>query len=283
MQPTKRRKAAGRVDQLGFTLIEAVVVMVVMGAIAGMIASLVSKPITAYLDQARRASLSDASATSTRRIGIELASALPNSVRVDATGTYLEFIPVSAIGRFRAATTATGTGDVLNINDVSDASFDILGPPITINKTDYLVIYNLGLPGADAYAGDTRRALSSNGTAITNIAYSVAGSQFPAASPSNRFHVVQTPITYVCTPGAGGTGTIRRYSGYYFSATQPTSLAALAGATSNALLVDKVSSCSFTYTDGAMARMGLVTTRLKLTAGGETVSLVSQAHVENTP
>jgi type II secretory pathway pseudopilin PulG len=161
----------------GFTLLEAVLVIALTGIVAAMVAGFIKAPITAYVDQARRAELSDAADTALRRIAREVQRALPNSVRVDASGTLLEFLPVSAAGRYRAAPDASGAGDFLDFDSATDGSFAVLGPAVSVSAGDQLVVYNLGLPGADAYSGESRRALVSTGAALSTLAYTVGGTQ----------------------------------------------------------------------------------------------------------
>lgn len=274
-------------SQRGFTLLEAVLVISLTGIVAAMVAVFIRAPINAYVDQARRGDLSDTADTALRRIAREVQRALPNSVRVDASGTILEFLPVSAGGRYRAAPDATGAGDYLDFDSTTDGSFEVLGPAVSIAAGDQLVIYNLGLPGADAYSGESRRALTSTGSALSTLTYTVGGTQFPFASPSNRFQVVSTPVTFYCAPAAGGAGTLRRYGGYAIQSTQPTSSAAaplssLSG-NNNALLAASVESCSFVYNSGTSSRNGLLTLTLKLTSGGESVTLMHQVHLDNSP
>lgn len=269
--------------QHGFTMIEAVIAIVITGIVSVMVASFIRQPINAYVDQSRRAELTDAADGALRRIARELRTALPNSVRVDATGTYLEFLPVRSAGRYRAATTTTGTGDPLDFGSASDNSFDVLGPSVTALAGDQLVVHNLGLPGADAYEGSNRRALSTTGNTLTTLGYDVSAGQFPYASPSSRFQIVGTPVSFGCTAGVGGTGSLRRYAGYATQSNQPTTtLSALTNA-NNALVTPSVSSCSFTYGAGASTRNAVVTLRLTLTSGGESITLLQQVQVENSP
>lgn len=275
-RPAPARRAAG------FTLIEAVMTIALTGIVASMVAVFLRAPVTAYVDLNRRAALTDAADLALRRVSREIRLALPNSVRVDATGTYIEFLPTSDGGRYRAAPQADGTGDFLDFDSASDNSFDVLGPPVAVAAGDQLVVYNLGSPGADAYAGDTRRSLTATGAALTNLTFNPAGAPFPFASPANRFQIVSTPVSFVCQAG-----TLRRYAHYAIQATQPTNTAAaplstLSGA-NNALLVDSVTSCSFGYASGALARNGVVTLRLTLSSNGESVTLLQQAHVDNVP
>jgi MSHA biogenesis protein MshO len=281
----RQRPALAR--QRGFTLIEAVMVIALTGVIAVMVGVFIRAPLIGYVDQARRAELSDTADTALRRIAREVQRALPNSVRVDPSGTVLEFLPVSAGGRYRAAPDASGGGDMLDFDSTTDNSFAVLGPTVSASAGDQLVVYNVGLPGADAYSGETRRALTSVGGALSTLTYTVGATQFPFASPSNRFQIVGTPVTFLCAPVAAGAGTLRRYGGYAIQATQPTSagaapLSTLAGS-NNALLAANVESCSFIYSGGATARNGLLTLTLKLTASGESVTLLHQVHLDNSP
>ncbi|HEX6708459.1 MAG TPA: type II secretion system protein [Albitalea sp.] len=274
-------------SQRGFTLMEAVLVIALTGIVAVMVGVFIRAPVTGYVDQARRAELVDIADTALRRLGRELQRALPNSIRVDATGTALEFLPVSAAGRYRAAPDAAGAGDFLDFGSNTDNSFAVLGPAVSVSAGDQLVVHNLGLPGADAYSGESRRALTSTGAALATLSYTVGGTQFPFASPGNRFQVVRTPVSFLCSEAAGGAGSLRRYAGYAIQAAQPTSAAAaplstLSGA-DNALLAAQVETCRFAYDPNVSPRNGLVTLTLKLTSGGESVTLMHQVHVDNAP
>jgi MSHA biogenesis protein MshO len=140
-----------------------------------------------------------------------------------------------------------------------------------------VVVYNLGISGANAYSGataltDVRRAYSGAGGSLSNLTITSAN-KFPFSSPAKRFQVVDTPVSYVCS----GTQ-MRRYSGYAIADTQP-----VPPAGSGALIADKLSACSFTYAAGPSQREALVTLSLALTDGVETVSLLYQVHVNNAP
>ncbi|MET0336072.1 MAG: type II secretion system protein [Rhizobacter sp.] len=279
--------AEGRSSQHGFTLLEAVIVIMLTGIVGVMVSTFIRQPIDAYVDLGRRAELTDAADLALRRMARELRTALPNSVRVDASGTFVEFLPVRSTGRYRAALSATGSGDILDFSSSSDSSFDILGPTVAAVSGDQLVVHNLGLPGADAYEGTSRRALGSTGTALSSLSYTVGGTQFPYASPSSRFHIVSRPVTFACTPLAGGAGSLRRYGGYAIQSSQPSStgaapLSSLSG-NNNALLSNWVAACSFTYAASATTRNAVVTLRLTLTSGGESITLLQQVQVEGSP
>lgn len=255
-------------SQHGFTLVEAIVVIVVMGIVVALSAMFVKQPIEAYFDASRRAELTDIADTALRRMARDLRSAVPNSIRL--SGNYLEFVPIKAAGRYRAEVEAGGGGNPLDFTSATDDSFDVLGPAVAVASGDSIVIYNLGIPGADIYEGSSRRAAVSGGSTVT---YTVGGSQFPFASPGNRFHVVGGAVTYACVGGQ-----LRRYAGYDIEAAQPTP-----PAVAPAILADNVSGCSIDYTPGVTERSGLVAISLTLSKDGESVTLYHEVHVDNAP
>lgn len=265
-------------SQHGFTLVEAVMVIALTGIVAAMVAVFIREPVQGYFDTVRRAELTDVADTAARRITRDLHLALPNSVRSSGP-LAIEFLQTRTGGRYRAEL-GTGGEDVLDFT-AADTSFDVLGPSLTFAAGDQIVVYNLGIPGADAYEGNSasthnRRAYAGSvGTPVGNVTISSANA-LPFASPGRRFQVVDSPVSYICDLGAG---TLRRYSGYAIS---PAQSSPPAGGTS-ALLAKNVSGCSFTYQSGVTQRSGLVAIQLAVTQDGETVSLHHEVHVSNVP
>lgn len=259
----------------GFTLIEMIVAMVVGGVVVATAGLFLSRQMNAYVDISNRASLADTADTTLRRMARELQAALPNSVRVDASGRFLEFIPVKDAGRYRAESGGAPTDRPLDFGSTATATlFDVFGPPVSIAAGDEVVIYNLGVSGADAYAGDNRRTPNTTGGSLTQIG-AAAAFKFPFASPAYRFQVVGQPVTLQCDLAGGR---IMRYTGYGFANPQPTSFG-VAGAQ----LAGDVAACNFDYLPAVLQRNGLVSINLTLTRNGESVSLRHQVEVVNTP
>lgn len=266
--------------QRGFTLVEAILVIVITGILAGVVSVFIRGPVQGYFDAARRAGLSDIADTALRRMARDIQGALPNSVRVSGAA-FMEFVPIKDAGRYRAEVGSAVGDDPLNFASPTDNSFDVLGPQVTVASGDAIVIYNMGVTGADVYAGTSRRAASAPFGSVAKVTFLSAGTQFPFASPGSRFQVISTAVSYACDLAAGK---LWRYSGYSISSTQPASLAALDGlGATKALLASNVSACSFAYTAGTLERNGMVTANLAITEEGETVSLLHQVNVVNTP
>lgn len=264
--------------QKGFTLIELIVVLVILGIMAMLTIGIILNPFQAFQDQARRAQVvAEADGAMTRMVR-ELRHALPNSVRVGGTNQeYLEFIPTLDGGRYRAAFDPGGGSNPLEFTKVDD-SFDVVGglQTGTAGPGDFVVIYNTTASGTgtNAYAGDNRATIQAVGAII---ALSPPGKQFPHPSlESQRFDVVPAggPISFYCSGGQ-----LRRHTGYGFATAQPTGLT-----TAGALLAEGVTTCRFDYVPGDNVRSGLVTLRLGLTdEEGESVALLYQAQVVNAP
>lgn len=292
------------VRSAGFSIIELIVVVVVMGVIAASVGIFISGPIRGSVDLALRAELVDAADTALRRMARDLQLALPNSIRLASAGgaTYLEYLEVRTGGRYRAEPTnpATSTAspstcpdtngdseadeDVLDFTQ-ADTCFRSLGdvPNLAqiVPNSDYLVIYNLGTAIANANAWEFT-GTGGNKSLITSVSASVNNEnlitfqshQFRYASPGNRFNVVSGPVSYVCNPA---TGELRRVSSYPISTTQSTSLAA------GVLLASGVSACTISYVAGATERNGVVAVTLTLSRNNESVTLYHEIHVDNVP
>lgn len=272
----------------GFTLIEAIMVMTITAVLASGVAVFLRKPIDGYLDLVRRAELSDIADTAVRRISRDLHVALPNSVRLPSSQC-MEFLPTINGGRYRADIDGSGAGNVFDTASAITV-LDVLGDLNAVPAAgDFVVIYNLGIAGADAYMGDNRATVTAVGTSLNSIALFPA-KQFPFASPGNRFHVLsgtEQAVAYVCTGILGidaagnGTGTLVRASAYGISSADPSTCPVTNATTPK--LAQNISSCVFTYASGVAERSGLVSIRLGITKNNETVNLYQDVHINNVP
>lgn len=281
-------------QQSGFTLIEAIMVMTITAVLAAGVAVFLRKPIDAYRDLARRTELSDITDTAVRRISRDLHLALPNSVRLPLAGdNCLEFLPTTNGGRYRADVDGAipPAGNVLT-TAAATTSFDVFAPAgaaPTATAGDLVVIYNLGIAGANAYNRDNVAVVSAATTSLITLNPPM---QFPFASPGNRFHVLsgsEQAVFYACT-GVGvdaagnGTGTLFRLSGYGINAAEPAGCPTVATIPANTpMLAQNVSTCQFTYASGVTERSGLVSLRLGISKSNEEVNIYHEVHVSNVP
>ncbi|MBC7780054.1 MAG: type II secretion system protein [Proteobacteria bacterium] len=282
----------------GFTLVELSIAIVLLGIVSLMVTNFATAAMRSYLDAERRAELVDTTETALRRLQRDVRLSLPNSIRVTTAGgvVYLEFLPVVTGGRYRtqsAGATPPGTCGIGANNPltfgVSDSSFSSIGPvadlpaPFAGVGAGFIVIYNLGagFSNADAYAtgnatGGNKSILVSTASSACESTLTFAAHTFTLASPSGRFHLVQTPVTYACNLA---TGQLVRYGGYAISAAQPTPPAG-----TPALVLDAISACAISYNPNAVSqRIGVVSVVLVRTLDGESVRLYQDVRVDNAP
>jgi MSHA biogenesis protein MshO len=178
-----------------------------------------------------------------------------------------------------------------------------------------VVIYNTGAttngssnspaPGANVYSTSAAPACSTPGTTscnpppgsvvitppTTTVTLSNSGQggegnvlfgtgvQFAFASPQQRLYVVDTPISYICSPSSTG-GSLTRYQGYAINSTQPTSAPT---GSSSALLTNDVTGCSLTYQAGTSMRNASIMMTLTLSKATDTITLMRLIEVSNQP
>ena len=291
--------------QRGFTLVEAIVVMVITGVLAGIMVLFIRRPVQNYTDAAARAELSDAADLALRRMARELRSALPNSVRLTVVGNvwWLEFVPTVSGGKYLAMEdNPVNTARPLSFTNPVAAPFNVIGPMPVLAPTgpSFIAIYNLG-PGfvnADAYNRDNLALVTGMNIGDRTISYESAA---PGVAPNNvinpyaiapqnpspdqRFQVVTPPVTFRCDGQADGTGTLTRFAAANFSAAQPQPTAA-----AGRMLANNVVACSFSIGTPASRQSALIGLTLVLGRASpgaanalETVTLTHQIHVDNTP
>lgn len=284
--PAARRPLPAR----GFTLIEAIVSIAILGILGGLVAMFIGKPIQGYFDASRRAALTDQADAALRRITRDLRLALPNSLRVVNVGgiNYIEFIATVSGGRYRADADGSTGGNVLSFTNPAALSFDVLGamptnPPIAVN--DFIVVYNLGTGNApaDAYSGGNRaliQGVAGNTLMLATNPFALQAPPLP--SPVARFQVVPATtqaVTYACadtlTPAANLT--LRWNYGFTVAQGAPP-------ASGETAILAGGANCAVEYAPNASGRNGLLLINLTLSdASGERVSLAQQIRIDNTP
>ncbi|MGH8246781.1 MAG: PulJ/GspJ family protein [Gammaproteobacteria bacterium] len=288
----------------GFTLVELVIVITILAIMAGIIATILRGPSQAIVDVQRRTQQVGIVQTALHRMTTEIRLALPYSVRVSGANA-VEFLRTFDAGRYRKQ----GAGR-LKFNQSAD-TFTVLntladpgGVQLGSGSTDCIggsafcmVVYNIGQPmtvaeatasglSANAYLGASESYEGNIATVSAAAAHSLSFDNsdlgppppqwsFGVESPGQRFHIVDTAVSYVCSGGQ-----ITRYAGYAIQPAQPVP----PGVAGN-LLIDRVSACSFVQTAPTITRFGLLTIRIEITDpdSGETAELVQQVHVTNLP
>lgn len=293
MRMPKRRASRG------FTLVEAILVVVVAGIVGGIVALFIRAPVQGYVDSAERAAATDEADLALRRIARDLRLALPNSVRVANDGSAIEFLLTSTGGRYLAVEDDVPNLPPLDFDDPAQREFAVIGGTMQpIEVGNFIVVYNLGegnLP-SDAYrfrvGGDMNIArvtavdlANPNIPRVTLADNPFARQSIPMPSPGRRFQVVTTPVTYRCVAQADGSRALVRNWGYAINAlmTDPRQ------GGREAVIAQRVDACPGIFQHGtdATRRSALVilSLPLRVRSGGvnSMLRLVHQVHVDNTP
>jgi len=284
----------------GFTLIELIVVIVLLGILAAGAGMLITRPIEAYSDQLRRQQLVDSAEMAMRKIEADIRRALPNSIRVTDAGPAswaLEMVNTVDGARYRdeAGGVFTAPEQILTFTMPGDSSFNMLGRFTSLSTGTLPVDYRSVIYSTSA---DEVYENAENGTVPgivgpTGMTLALDGAehrlswtgdfQFKYQSPTQRLFIVDGPISYICNAG----GFLNRYEGYDYKTSQATvdsdadftvlSVPAQPVAT-------QLGSCNIDYQPGTSQRGGLITLELSLTdVENESIRLLHQVHVDNVP
>jgi MSHA biogenesis protein MshO len=261
----------------GFTLVELIVVIVVMGILAGSVTMFFKPAIDSFIDARRRADMTDAADTGLRKMAQDIRRSVPNSLNLIApvydashASACFQIVPTIGGGRYRTdIDTADATAVALNESSISPFRMAILSSQATPPAVGSVVVIN-NQNGNDVYNGPSRAAITALGPPLTINANPTA-----SGYTGGRFQLVssaETGVMYTCA-----NNTLTRLTLTDF--TRRT-----ACDTNGTLVAGNVSGCTFAYGD-AGATSGLLTLTLVITnaAAQESITLGYALHVDNTP
>ncbi len=269
----------------GFTMVELIVVVVLVGILSILGGTLVVRHMEGYVAMSRRAELVDAAEQALRRMQRDIRGALPNSITTFKGQQGLCLLHVANGGRYRSK----GPGDVLDF-ETADTSFALVGHlfrddsgtiPSDVHNGS-VAIYNTGQDPANAYNLGNMAPISNvlaNNATDGSDRIELASFTFPYPSPRQRFFIVDSQVRYVWDPAAG---TLTRFEQNSTAISDPLSNSP-GDWGQGALLSRHVTNSTFTYQPGTPSRSGMATLRLTLADEGEQVTLLHQVHVINAP
>jgi len=276
--------------QKGFTLIEMITVIVLLGIIAGILTPFIAKAMQAYTHSKARAELVARGRLALERLTREVRQAVPNSLSVLSAGTGIEFARSRAGGRYVERFDDFGTEfsrtSLRFRKNANLTSLYIVGTNLNYVAGDVLVIANTS--PANLQAGNTATPVSgitlttatgpgNDGTANGQI-LSFTGQQFTVESPGKHFSIADQTVEVGLSGSnlrwftATGLGTADYDGAADWSSSDPS-------------LIDGVSAVTFVYAPGTPQSTGVLRVDLQIAdAGtGETIRLYREIHVRNTP
>lgn len=305
-------------QEKGFTLVEMIIAIVLMGIIGIGVAYIMPYPIKAYLEGVARAELSEQAGSFLVPFSREIQNALPNSPRIKLENNRLslEFIPVIAVGRYRSS--GPGTADDILDFSQDDTAFNILADPDNFLPSDAPGIYRIVIDNVGQYAYSSGQInydaplgglnaydptgyigsglLLPNGSRVitdTGVAFSSvpspggAGNEVRVILPVAQRFSLQSPQkrVYVVNTGVSyicdlNSQTLTKYYDYYPTNVQNTNPSNIGA--QNSLVLKNVSACRFQYDPGTATRSGTITVEITLTGEQDNqATFFQQVQVKN--
>lgn len=254
--------------QQGFTLVELIITITVIGILMTGTLAYISNSMTAYTATTRRDQLTSLGRTAVEKVARELRAALPNSLRV--SNNCIEFFPTLGGSSYLSLPVDTSATTFTAV-DFSLSSY-AGNAYVVVYPYDTTALYATAEPGPLA----TYASKAGSPTATITLG---STHQFARQAPQRRFYVVSAPVSY-CVVGTD----LLRFSNYGIHAAQsaPPSGGSNTLIAQNMQTVDSGTTVTpFTYLPGTLRRSGVVTMDFRFLIDGERIDLAHEVHVHN--
>ena len=260
----------------GFTLIELVIVIMLIGILAISLSRVTQFSVLGYIDAKDRNRQSQSAKWITERVAREVREALPQSIRTNQVGN-IHCVEFMNIVNASTDLDLPASGAVTSFNAVE---FDL-------NFTPGLLVAIMPIDAAGIYSV---AGTLGNVAAIADLGAQVqitldGPTLFSRRSPQNRFYLLDSPVSFCLDDG---NGQITRYSGYAINLAQATP--PVGG--NDELMADNftASGAVFNYQPGTLSRAGLLQMNLRaqnrnrnFAANEESFEVFHEVHIRNVP
>ena len=280
----KYRKPVG-----GFTLIELIAVIVIIGVLATATTQYIILGTQIYIESSERQQVLTQSRFLVERLTREIRTAVPNSVRVSLNNACIEFVPIKASGAYR-----TDNGAVLppitpntSIGEIDVVSWD----RNEYEENDRIYIYATG--ETDIYdptnnVGDHFAVIESISGASPEYTFaldqiSAVDDVFPEESPITRYFTADHSVNY-CLINNNGVFDVYRFESTTFATNQLVPSAAFGVLMAEGLTNDLNGEAPFEYTQIAQTKNSVVSLYLEFEANqSENMFYNQEVHIPNVP
>lgn len=255
----------------GFTLMEVVVTIVVIGILGVGIAGFIGRTTQGMIDASERTKISSVAWIVSEKLSRELRLALPNSVRTRGGNSCIEFIPTIAATDYLSVPilSAADTFEVVPFADYDTASVNSGLDRVAVYTNASADVYDL--TGSQRVISGLIDTISAGVTTGARTIELLANHQFVTDSPTKRLFVVQDPVMY-CFSG----DFLYRYSEYGFDAAL--------GLQNQTVIANNLSAGEFEVVGATLTRNAVIDISYRVTgSNGEQQPVNQEVQIRNVP
>jgi MSHA biogenesis protein MshO len=272
----------------GFTLVELVTVIIVLGVVSVGISGFIRTGVQIYADVTERDQLLGDSRFVVERINRELRIAIPNSARVSANNAgniqCLEFVPAKWVSFYTDLSVLPALSTTANIVEFADNAANF----ILNTDDDFAIVYPTSNLDVYDVNNNKRKVITActvnnnddcnEGVDPNGIAKLTFSGAFKDHSPASRLYIARTAVSYC----AHSNGEIYRIEGSINTTQTVYSVGTLMAEN---LKNDFTQSdeAPFRIYDATLTRNGLVHILLAFERNEEIINYSSEVHIPNVP
>ena len=254
--------------QCGFTMVELVTVIAVLGILAVGTVRFISDSSSGFASTIARAELAGDTRFALERLSRNLRDALPNSVRTN--GTCLEYVPVVSASTYLSLPVALAAGSFRAV------PFD---PPVAggvrVAVFPDTGVYSLGTPAMISPPVTVSAPDAANEVTVTFA----SPHRFVTESPEKRVFLVLDPVSYCVDAGR-----LWRYQGYGFLALQAAPGGLPDARPERSLIAEQVATpAPFSLAGATLTRAAVVAIDVTFERGDDRIGIQHLVQVRNVP
>jgi MSHA biogenesis protein MshO len=271
----------------GFTLVELVTVIIVLGVVSVGISGFIRTGVQTYSDVIERDQLLGDSRFVVERIHRELRLAIPNSARVTANNAgniqCLEFVPSAWVSFYTSLSVLPALSTTASIVEFANNAADF-----RLETNDFAIVYPTSTPDVYDLNNNKRKLITActvNGNDDCNedidpngVAKLTVSAAFKDHSPASRLYIARTAVSYC----AHSSGEIYRIE-VNINTTQTVYSAGTLMAENLKNDFTQSDEAPFRIYDATLTRNGLVHILLAFERNEEIINYSSEVHIPNVP